>query len=498
MGLAERLAREGHRVTLAVTGPVPGETIQQYVRDRWNATLHELGVAIRPYSRLYGADAQTAYLQHTVSGEAIVLDGIDSVVLALGHAPDTSLERDLEDWEGEVRLAGDCLAPRTAEEAVLEGLEAAWTICGRISDVKPRPIHRYGPARNAALAGLYRPGSIRPERDRIFARTWQYVCHVEKLRNVGDFVTATVADESLIVLRGEDGKARALHNVCAHRAARIASGEGCCKRFSCPYHGWTYDLSGHLIAAPNAAHVAGSRQQDYRLKPARAEEMHGLIFVTLDPDAVPLVQAADGLADELRKTAPALPDLTFVHRTEAELNCNWKVAAENYAECYHCTLVHREFTQGVIDPDSYRVRVHGLWQKHHSKSRDGVAKAYDFEDKGSGFGAWWLWPNFAFQSYPGGAVHVWRWTPLDVDRTHVAVDWYFPSTELAGWETTLIEHHASTTFAEDIPLVEAVQAELSSRAYKTGPLMIDEGHTQLSEHAVAAIQQLWRDAMEHP
>ena len=128
LGLAEKLARDGCRVTLAVTGTLPGESIQQYVRDQWNATLHGLGVTIRNYARLYGADATTAYLQHTVSGEAIVLDDVDTVVLAQGHRPETTLEYELEGWTGDVHLAGDCLAPRTAEEAVLEGLQAGWAV----------------------------------------------------------------------------------------------------------------------------------------------------------------------------------------------------------------------------------------------------------------------------------------------------------------------------------------------------------------------------------
>ena len=107
----------------------------------------------------------------------------------------------------------------------------------------------------------------------------------------------------------------------------------------------------------------------------------------------------------------------------------------------------------------------------------------------------WLWPNFAFQSYPGGAVHVWKWTPIGPARTHVSVDWYFPSPELRDWERDLIRHHAETTFAEDIPIVESVQQGLASRAYRCGPLMIDEEGSQMSEHAVAAIQDLWQQAM---
>jgi 2,4-dienoyl-CoA reductase-like NADH-dependent reductase (Old Yellow Enzyme family) len=125
MGLAEKLARAGCRVRLAVNGYVPGLTIPQYVRDQWNGVLHKLGVEVIAYSRLYGADGDTVYLQHTASGEPVICEGVDTLVLAQGHEQDSGLAEALADWPGELHRIGDCLAPRTAEEAVLEGLRAA-------------------------------------------------------------------------------------------------------------------------------------------------------------------------------------------------------------------------------------------------------------------------------------------------------------------------------------------------------------------------------------
>ena len=99
-------------------------SIQQYVRDRWVGGPHKLGVPIVTDARLGGVDADTVYLEHTTSGEAIVCEQVDTLVTALGQQSETALEAALEDWDGEVLLAGDCLSPRTAEEAVLEGLKA--------------------------------------------------------------------------------------------------------------------------------------------------------------------------------------------------------------------------------------------------------------------------------------------------------------------------------------------------------------------------------------
>ena len=98
-------------------------SVAEYVRDGWLGTLHKLGVEWIPMTRLYGVDEDSAYFQHTVNGEAIVAAGIDTLVLAMGHEADRSLADTLEDWPGELHAIGDALSPRTAEEAVLEGLK---------------------------------------------------------------------------------------------------------------------------------------------------------------------------------------------------------------------------------------------------------------------------------------------------------------------------------------------------------------------------------------
>ena len=103
---------------------MPGQRIQMYVRDRWVGELHKLGVEIIPYARLFGADADSVYLQHATSGEPIIVDEVDTLVTSLGHTSIDHLAEALEDWPGDFHMAGDCLSPRTCEEAVLEGLKA--------------------------------------------------------------------------------------------------------------------------------------------------------------------------------------------------------------------------------------------------------------------------------------------------------------------------------------------------------------------------------------
>jgi NADPH-dependent 2,4-dienoyl-CoA reductase/sulfur reductase-like enzyme len=123
LGLAEKLARDGCRVRLCVDGLVAGQRLPWYVRDSWNGILHKLGVEIIPYARLFGADADSVYFQHATSGEPIVVNEVNTLVLSQGHDRVATLEAELADYSGEVRVIGDALTPRTAEEAVLEGLK---------------------------------------------------------------------------------------------------------------------------------------------------------------------------------------------------------------------------------------------------------------------------------------------------------------------------------------------------------------------------------------
>jgi pyruvate/2-oxoglutarate dehydrogenase complex dihydrolipoamide dehydrogenase (E3) component len=124
IGIAEHLARTGSSVRLAVTGIAAGESLPLYVRDDAASTLHKLGVTVLPYMRLYGTDADAVYLQHVTSGEAVVIDKVDTLVLCTGHTPVDELSESVA-GDAEVHVIGDAASPRTAEEAVFEGLKVA-------------------------------------------------------------------------------------------------------------------------------------------------------------------------------------------------------------------------------------------------------------------------------------------------------------------------------------------------------------------------------------
>ncbi|GAC1030042.1 FAD-dependent oxidoreductase [Pseudomonas sp. No.21] len=126
-GIAERLTRQGHSVRLAVNGTHCGESLPLYVRDQMAGELHRLGIAITPYTRLYGHDDSTVYMLHAASGEPLLFEDVDTLVLCQGHQPLDELGATLDGLVPFQRI-GDCLAARTVEEAIFEGLQAAWEI----------------------------------------------------------------------------------------------------------------------------------------------------------------------------------------------------------------------------------------------------------------------------------------------------------------------------------------------------------------------------------
>ena len=337
------------------------------------------------------------------------------------------------------------------------------------------------------------------ERKAIFGSSWQLVSHVEKLRSAGDRIVVDVVGQSIIVVRGDDGELRAFHNVCPHRGAALLTEEDCARRITCQYHAWGFDLDGALAHVPHESVLGPVNRGTHRLMACQAEEAHGMVFVNLDPAAPSLATTAPWLEDAIREYAPELPSHTHVHRTQSLVKANWKIGIENFSECYHCTVLHKTFVTGIADPGSYRVVDLGTWHRHEASARDGGDTAYNFDTSATSradeFRVWWMWPNFAMQSYPGGVLHFWTWHPVSADTTLVTVDWYFERAELEPWQEDLIESHAATTFAEDPPVIESIQRSMSSPAYRPGPILVDPDGGPMSEHAVASIHKLWNESM---
>lgn len=133
IGVAILLNRRGHHVRLAVNGICAGQNLQQYVRDHWAGKLHQAGIEVIPYARIFGVDGDTAYFLHGASGQPIILEAVDTVVLTSGRAPETGLERALQGMGVAVATLGDCTIARSAEEAIYDGLAITREFLGGIA-----------------------------------------------------------------------------------------------------------------------------------------------------------------------------------------------------------------------------------------------------------------------------------------------------------------------------------------------------------------------------
>ena len=183
------------------------------------------------------------------------------------------------------------------------------------------------------------------ERDieRIFLRSWLYAGHQSEIPEPGDWMLFDFAGESVIVARSPEGGINALLNVCRHRGSRICvENTGCSKRLICRYHGWTYDLDGRLVGASRM-------HEDFdktgiALKRIHVELLDGMIFVNFADNPTPFNPVREGLAECLR--AYDLGNAKVAHRQNYPIAANWKLAVENYTECYHCGPAHPEYSRG--------------------------------------------------------------------------------------------------------------------------------------------------------
>ena len=196
---------------------------------------------------------------------------------------------------------------------------------------------------HALAQGFYRSAKVfEKEVGRIFLKSWILVGHQSQVPEAGDFFVSRIAGESIILVRSDAKRINALVNVCRHRGSRVCLAEaGHASRFVCPYHAWTYDLQGRLLAAPQVMDTLDLK--NYSLRRATVANLHGLLFVNFAADA----DFAPIAADLAAPLAPYdLPHTRLAHRQTYRIRSNWKLAVENYAECYHCVPAHREFAVG--------------------------------------------------------------------------------------------------------------------------------------------------------
>ena len=335
------------------------------------------------------------------------------------------------------------------------------------------------------------------EREQVFHKTWQFLCHEEKLRETGSYIASDIQGRGIFAVRGADGKLRAFYNVCQHRGHELLNGEGFVTKITCPYHAWVYNLDGGLQRARRSELIENFCEGDVRLSTIQVEIFCHLVFVNLDPVAKSLARQSGQLGKEVLSYAPDLGQLTFAHRLTYRLQANWKAVVDNFLECYHCPVAHKDFCT-LVEMDTYKITTHGIYSSHMAKAGRSDNQAYGVDGANvTDHAVWYLWPNITLMRYPGrGNFMVWRFIPVGPEETYEEFDFFFESSAPTEAELDAISFIDTVLQPEDIALVESVQRGMRTPAFTRGRYLVDPNGSGLSEHGVHHFHSLILAAYE--
>jgi phenylpropionate dioxygenase-like ring-hydroxylating dioxygenase large terminal subunit len=324
----------------------------------------------------------------------------------------------------------------------------------------------------------------RREIERIFLRSWYFVGRAERVRNPGDYFAFEVAGTPIIIVRGLDGKLRALSNSCRHRGSQIVQGSGNCRSFRCPYHSWVYDTLGRLRGAGGMEDVKSFELGDYGLVEIRLETWGGFMFVNFDADAADLSHWLGDLDD--RVSSYGLDKLRCTRSVEKVLECNWKVYMENAMEEYHLPTVH----QATISKLEMKHREEGgrgqycVIVEEHEGTRAVLPgeKGFPFIPTLTGAAAKGtqyvqIYPNLNFAATKDCVFYV-ELHPMGVDRTRLVLTSLFPEETVARPDfQEVVERYyrrLDKSAPEDFAIAEVQQRGLRSPLARPGRLSLQE------------------------
>jgi len=306
----------------------------------------------------------------------------------------------------------------------------------------------------------------------VFSKTWQMVGRIEQVEKPGQFVTASIAGEPIVVVRGNDGVLRGFYNVCRHHAAAVVT-EACGQAsiLHCPYHGWNYGLDGSLKGMPEFDGVKDFDRQRNGLVPVKAEIWEKFVFVNLDPNAMALRDFLGGL---VKRVVPlGVSKLHYFDSRTYDIACNWKVFVDNYLDGgYHVPHLHKGLSS-VLDYKEYTIENEDRYclQSSPMVSSD-EDKATGATRKGDRAWYFWQYPNLMINCYEG-YMDTNLVLPIDVDHCRVIFDFYFSDVSEARREYNEQSVAVGARVQdEDLGICEAVQRGLKSRAYGAGRLSV--------------------------
>jgi Rieske 2Fe-2S family protein len=341
----------------------------------------------------------------------------------------------------------------------------------------------FGPSRLLPQGAYTSPEVLDWEKEHFFEGSWVCAGTAEGLAKPGDQKAVRVGRDGVLLVRGDDNVIRGFFNVCRHRAHELVQVGECSQARSirCPYHGWNYDLDGSLKPSVTKSHAPGFDPAGEGLVPARVEVWHGWIFVNASGDAPPLKEWVGDLEEIASPYEPERLKIGVTH--SYEIAANWKLATENYHECYHCPQIHPQLCK-ISPPDSgdnqYRP---GAWV---GGTMDLIPDAVTMSMDGHSDGVllrgltgdllrtvqyYGLFPNVLLSFHPD-YVMTHRIEALAPNRSRIECQWLFApeSFEKPGFDAKYAVDFWDTTNWQDWRAVESVQRGIESRGYRPGTL----------------------------
>jgi glycine betaine catabolism A len=368
----------------------------------------------------------------------------------------------------------------------------------------------FGQSRMLPREAYVDPAVFEWEQHNIFAG-WKCVGHASDLAAVGTQKAVGAGPNAILLVRADDDTIRAFANTCRHRGHELLACDATTKGRSivCPYHSWSYRLDGRLRNAPGFRESPGFASDDFGLAELRLTNWHGWLFVDAGGADGEFATHVAGLDEVVGPYHPE--DLTIVARHSYELATNWKVIAENYQECYHCSTIHPELSRISPPSSGENLDLPGSWMGGWMSIVDG-AETMSLSGKSGGVAIQGLsehelrsvmylvgYPNLLVSLHPD-YVMTHLMTPLAVDRTHVECAWAFPKdlAAKADFDPSYAVDFWDLTNRQDWAACESVQRGLSSPHARPGPLAPDEdGVYQFVTRVARAYSGAADSAAEH-
>ena len=315
----------------------------------------------------------------------------------------------------------------------------------------------------------------------------QVVCHESEIASPGEWRSLEYLNESVIVIRGDDGELRAFANVCRHRGSRLVDGEaGCAKVLTCPYHAWSYSRAGELVGVPHRAEYPGLDSDRLGLVQVALERWHGFLFVTLEAGAP---SVAEMMAPYEAEVAPyRFEELRAIGRVTLRRRAlNWKTIADNYSDGLHIPIGHPGLTR--LFGRSYKIEANETVDRMEGELRDEVSdnvseRAYqhflpEADHLASTHRKKWLYyklfPNVAFDIYPD-QVDFMQFLPVSGTETVIReISYALPDDRREMTAARYLNWRINRRVNdEDTELIARVQAGMGSASYVAGPLGTSE------------------------